>query len=313
MKKKSLLFTMLIVGCLSFAQSTTTIRSTDGTLLLNGQPFFSVGVYNLRTAPGWTQDLNDAFNAGFNVFFMKITSSTVQADATALLNLAQSKGMYVWIEADAFNANPSTTTANLYVNPYKNHPALFGWIIGDDVHANMTVAQLQTRQDVLKANDPNHVTLSTGYNTPYLPYMAITDINGMYNYPVYKANSDLNSVDYYISWARVNSSKPIWGIVQAYKWSGGSNVPPSATQYRNMSYQYIISNVKGYLPYIWYESSDSYLPNFAMFSEAQLINADLKGELVQAIMNGTYTRCNTGVNNSTAGVKAASWLDYDTT
>ncbi|MBA3706287.1 MAG: T9SS type A sorting domain-containing protein, partial [Bacteroidetes bacterium] len=113
----------------------------------------------------------------------------------------------------------------------------------------------------------------------------------------------LNDVDSYISWER-GFTKSMMGIPQSFAWNA---TPPNAAEYRNMVYQHIINNVKGYLPYVWYDSGN-YLPNYtAMFNEAKAIHPELKGELVQAIMNGVYTRDNSGVSPDLAGVKAAFW------
>ncbi|MBA3706282.1 MAG: hypothetical protein H0W84_10420, partial [Bacteroidetes bacterium] len=108
-----ILVILFICSRTCIAQTTFSLRA-DGTILKNGQPFFPIGAYNLRAESGWTKDLNDYDASGFNVFFIKNPSSTTVGNA--ILDAAYAKGMYVFIESDAFNGNPSTNTAIINAN-----------------------------------------------------------------------------------------------------------------------------------------------------------------------------------------------------
>ena len=306
MKKLSLL---LSVACMFLlcantvnAQSVVSVNS-NGQIVFNDSLFFPVGPYNLRADSGWTQDLNDCYAAGFNTMFIKNPSSS------AILDQANEKGMKVIIESDEVNQSHDFA----YCNTYKNHPALIGWIIGDDVqasYANCSVSELQTRHNGVKAVDPNHITMSTGFRATgygdYSPYIGVCDLNGLYAYPIGNSGN-MNQVDMDMSWGRSYSNSNM-GIPQMFKWDFSSTIP-TAAEYRCMVYQLIINNVNGSLGYVWYDGG-SYLPNYTgMYNEVKLVNPELKNaEFITAKMAGTYSRCKTGVSSDASGVKAAKWL-----
>lgn len=303
MIKRLFILVFILFPLISFSQNKITLRE-DGTILINGNPFFPVGIYNLRSPDGLSQDIINCYKAGFNTIYLKNPTST------AILDEAYAKGMYVWIESDAVNQSEYFE----YINTFKNHPALLGWAIADDVQSptsNCSISCLKYRQDMVKSFDPNHLTFSTGFRASayygdYSKYIGITDLNGLYAYPVGNGNLGLNQVDYDLSWER-SFGKPIISIPQSFKWSF-STLVPTATQYRNMVYQTMINNPKAYLPYVWFDD-ENYLLNYkCLYYEVKAINNELKGtSLIPAIINGSYTRCETGVDPKTKGIKAAAW------
>lgn len=79
--------------------------------------------------------------------------------------------------------NPDWTNISKYVNMFKDHPALYGWLHGGEWGATRTVKR--TAYDFTKAIDPNHAVIEDFYATVSLgSYFAnCLDIAAFQNYP----------------------------------------------------------------------------------------------------------------------------------
>ena len=303
-----LVFATILVSTFSFAQTVAT-RRADGTMLINGTPFFPNGIYHVAwysTQAELVGDMQLIGQSGFNCVHISATDGgTITA---AMLDAAQAAGLYVILESPVWGT-PKTVHAEL-VNAFKNHPALIGWNIGDDVHNHSTTTEMQTFHNDVKALDPNHLTFFTVYNSSvWNPYFGVGDYIMPYSYPV-GGGDPMCWVDHQMNLA-LAQNKPMLGIPQAYSWTGNQNAAPTAKQYRNMAYQNLINNVKGILPYCFTESgrTNNYLPAWTnLWNAVKGFNSELK-TLDDAILNGTYTRANTGYTpGSCTGVQSAYWI-----
>ena len=271
-------------------RSSTVYTGADGTLMINGEPFFPMGFYHLSwygTHEERSTALRDMAAAGFNLIQPQIGS-----DDTPFLDEAAALGVYVQIGGLGENWQQ-------VVNTYKDHPAVLGWYVGDDVEDNFTPEEIQARHDGVKALDPDHVT-SIGMYDPdrFGPYITIPDMACVYVYPVDRR--PLSRVDQVLSQADAYD-QPIWGVPQAFAWP--HERPPTPVELRNMTYQMLINGVKGLLYYTYYDGvwdmedhPDLWAELIAMVPEFEALSS--------VYMAGTRTKIN---DTGAWDVFAAEW------
>ncbi len=311
--KRLKLFVMFVLLTISSIFSQTVFqKSINGTILKDGQPFFINGIYHVSwysTQAQKVADMQVIGNAGFNCVH---ASYDDVASTTAMLNEAQSKGVYVILEGAIYGTPKQVDVSK--INALKGHPALLGWNLGDDVHDNTTTTQLSAFHTQIKQLDPNHITVFTVYNKSlWNSYFGIGDYIMPYSYPI-GAGDPMGWVDHQLTASRqqaILTGSSIIAIPQAYSWNGNQSGAPTAVQYRNMVYQNLINNVKGILPYTFTESgqTSNYLPSWtSLWNEVKSMNQEVN-VLKNIYLNGAYTRANTGyAEGSSENVHAAYWV-----
>jgi hypothetical protein len=283
------------------AQTTSSIRS-DGTILVNGEPFFPIGFYHVSwgsSASDLVRDMNIMADAGFNIMH---ASQTPSNNYGSFLDEANRRKVYIVTEFGEDRLK--------VVNQYKNKPAVFGWNIADDIdNGNTTREQVQERHNQLKSADPNHLTYVSGYKRTTQPapnignYADIPDVVAMQSYPI---SVDILGAVYVTMANAVDAAKPynrpIIGNVQSFKWYHSGARVPTAKEARNMTYQALAAGVKGIIYYTFYDSSN-YLPNYTdAWNEYKTLVPEIK-QLSPIFLNGKLTRVNTGIQS----VYASYW------
>jgi len=175
------LFLLLIF---SFLYGAVITIGPNKEILVDGKPFFPI--------MQWLQSrsrMADEKQYGINVFVGQGDSST------ALQYCDEAKLQGVW-------AVPSWDASQ--VDSVKNHPALLGWVFGDepDLQSNQVPpSAIQTQYNEIKSKDPNHITFLTltagfysefslpawmgGSDAYYYEYPKYTDVIGFDLYPIY--------------------------------------------------------------------------------------------------------------------------------
>jgi hypothetical protein len=307
MKKTVILsFILFFLYAAITAQTIFSIRSSDGVILKNNQPFFPVGFYIDRgtVASYRTQVEAIALGGTFNVINLPYVGGDDAAWAS-FLDLCASKNIYVISQLDyaAVFTGP--------VNTFKNHPAVCGWSVADDAdNGYFTLAQLQDRQNQIKAADPNHITdmSLTGYYlsrrlaannyTPIadVPSFQIYPISPFADYDVTPANAltetYLRTLLYVNSAASFNKSLIINN--QVFNWANfGTTVNPrypTAAEARNMTYAGIAAGIKGIISYVYNPALEQQAD---LWNECKALQTDVN-TLQAALLSGTLTRVNTG-------------------
>jgi Secretion system C-terminal sorting domain len=296
---------LLLFNAGIFAQSTTSLRA-DGTILVNGQPFFPFGAYAVHwDAPGTERIncLNALIAAGMNVAQIEDAGSS-GANFADLLNIADANNFHFFVGV-SYSPNIVSTAA-----AYKNRNCILAWSLADDGDdASWTIDQLKSRNSSVKSADPNHLTFLplTGYDATRRRnvgnYTPIADASALEIYPIgapsgYDVNtSNALTQTYLRTLAYVNSAtalrKPMLMLPQTFSWGRQAPNPryPTVNELRNMIYAGIAAGVKGIMSYDF--SFDLVNNQSALWNEFKAIRTDVL-TLQSALMDGELTRVNTG-------------------
>jgi len=299
------------------AYATTATVSPEGNLLIDGEPFFPIGIYHVswignRQGGKAVPDLHLAADAGFNLFFPTIDA---RPDTQDLLDAAAARGLYVIGEIPWPTHGPAG-----FVNLWKNEPAMIGWLTADDFNApyagpayNHPPAAVAARDAELAALAPQHLSYASGGSYPGFridEFVGTMDLMGFQSYPLgaqnhpddYALQENMDSFDWVRD--RLEGTGQLYiANPQAYKW-GGSRYP-TPREARNMMYGSLLRGVKGVIWYAMWEGSDRYLPTQSppLWADLPLQNREL-GSLAPFLLHGTRTELVTGNQR----VHATSWL-----
>lgn len=239
-------------------------------------PFFPIGWFTY----GPVADLKEMASHGCNmVHFADIGASDWHFNYTkSQLDLAEKVGLKIEISffrnlVTAVRKNdPSTHAAILnYVNAFKNHPALLGWHIGDEMHHSQTQCVVDTAA-IIRAADPHNPISqvhSLSNNEKQIDaLMAGTDVAQFDYYAIFKrekeflrASALLNLFRWRSDWCSNNG----WGgnvhVTQAVgrKIGDGDYRFPTYNEYRWNMYSALASaGSRGFLNWIYYCGKDYY-------------------------------------------------------
>lgn len=298
------------------ARATTASVGPDGNILIDGQPFFPIGIYHVswignRQGGKAVPDLHLAADAGFNLFFPTIDARN---DTQDLLDAATARGVYVIGEIPWPENGPAG-----FVNKWKDEPAMIGWLLADDFNApyagpnyNHPPSQIAARKAELDLLAPQHLSYSSGGSYPGFridEFVGTMDLMGFQSYPLgaqnhpdeYALQENMDSWE----WVRdrlEGTGQTFIANPQSYKW-GGSRYP-TPSEARNMMYGSLLVGVKGVFWYAMWEGSDRYLPKLApaLWDDMPQMNREL-ATLAPFLLHATRTELVTGNGR----VYASSW------
>lgn len=315
------LFAILMVAP-SLAQTTSSSVRSDGTILLNGQPFFPFGSYNTITSyddPLSTrlEDLQAQIDAGFNLSHI---SAQPLAHREALMDLADQNDFYLYV------LEPNPSNMPLTAPWIKDRKSLFAYEVADDADNGVhTIAELANYTNQVDQIDPNRIKYLT--LTAYTEarqnqagdFAAICDAIALQAYPITPLDDYYNTDDSralienykttvkYVDAANAQTPKrPMIYTAQASIWSqdfgGWTNTHPnprypSVAEARNMFYSGIAAGAKGIDVYCY--SRDLQNTHTGLWNEILDIREDVS-EIENALMDGAYTRVNTNDEELTA-------------
>lgn len=115
------------------------IALREGTLYVDGSPVLlrAAGAYQLDASDQWARDLAGFRHLGLNAVVAYVPVDLPPARFEEFLNLAQDQGMLVivWLKGRGYVHHSSRPWKDEWVLkfvPYREHPALFAWLISDD-------------------------------------------------------------------------------------------------------------------------------------------------------------------------------------
>ncbi|HEY8516330.1 MAG TPA: PKD domain-containing protein [Candidatus Binatia bacterium] len=306
----------VVLGGPARATATTATIGVDGNIHVDGEPFFPIGIYHVswignRQGGKAVPDLHLAADAGFNLFH---TTIDARDDTQGLLDAAAARGVYVIGEVPWPANGPAA-----FVDKWKNHPAIIGWLIADDFNLpyagpsyNYPPEEIAARNDTLHALAPQHLSYASGGSFPgyrIAEFAGTMDVMGFQSYPLgaqnapdeYALQENIDSFD----WVRdqlAGTGQTFVANPQAYRWNGSRY--PTPREARNMLYGALLRGAKGVLWYTMWEGSSRYLPKSApaLWADLANTNRELKS-LTPFLLHGTRTELATGH----ARVHAASW------
>ncbi|MBP6963929.1 MAG: hypothetical protein KBC96_05925 [Armatimonadetes bacterium] len=240
----------------------------DGFLLVDGKPYFPVGMYTLQDGRGTDHDsvLREASEAGFNTtVFYALTNETV----IPLMDAAHRNGIraFVYPTSPFSVAGVENTLANAGKDVFakKDHPALLGWYIVDEPEGIGKGAVDKTRllYQTVREADPKHpcslVIMSPGAAAKY---RACTDIMWIDPYPIPHAPVTFVTDSVAGAVKNVEKDKPVWVIPQAFDWNVWKTGKvdqvhrPTNEEERCMTYLALVHGAKGVI--YWAHTASKY-------------------------------------------------------
>lgn len=230
----------------------------DGVVLIDGKPFFPIGLYAV-----WKKDFNDnsfdkAFAdmraAGFNL--AHTYSSRRGADFSEFCAAADRHGIKLYVASDA-GANRMSAESFLWdVVREEARPALLAWYLADDTASHVGAGELVALSSAIRDVDPAHITVQAdAVGTPpqsrYIDYVNSTDGFLPELYPIRGGGADevpriitnMETVRADVA-ARGDGPRTVWPIIQYFEGWGWPRFPTKAELWA-MSYLSIIHGGHG--------------------------------------------------------------------
>ena len=237
-----------------------TIRK-DGAILIDGKPFFPIGVYAVckREFNGMNFDkaFADLKAGGFNTAHTYGSARTENFEE--FLAAAEKYDFKLYI-ASRFSANQMDSAKYLMdVVRERHHPAILSWYLADDTAGYCGPEELKALNDAIHAIDKAHLTSQADgvggpENSRYRAYVNSTDIFLPEIYPVRRDTPSELAVPEVIRDMKViqedlaangNPNKSIWPIIQYFDGWGAWERFPTYEELRCMSYLCIIHGGNG--------------------------------------------------------------------
>lgn len=282
-----------------------------------GKSFFPIGFYHVSWDTNNEQRMNDLRSiaaAGFNTIHASIKGYNDLDDYGKFLDEADQLGVKVISEFSNEFASDRTTV----VSRFKDKPAVLGWNIGDDAGSHASASELLQIHNQIKAADPNHLTYTSvafdvdmsRVKQSYANYTSVADLIGGQSYPI-GLPVTLKNVNDIFSVARTEANKyghPVIANLQTFRWvdTAWSQLGvegrrwPSGKEVDNMTYQALLSGVKGIIFYTYYDPANKITEHPEVWNEVQNLAIEIK-KLSPVLLNGKRRRINTNVKDLLAG------------
>ena len=238
------LTTELAPGVEPVTQGLATLRD-DGMTLIDGKPFFPIGIFDVRRCEANSNDLEIAFrqvkDAGFNL--VHTYNWKRGRDYTEYLDLAEKYDMKLL-------NNPTITWLAENVGRERMRPNMLAWYLADDASKRTTPKKLRQWSLNAKSNDNAHLTaqadsLGSRYKTRYADFIGSTDV---FLPEIYTACADRQIghevlyVDYQVKAVfrelseAGNPVKGVWPLLQQFKGCKGWKRFPTRSELKAMAY-----------------------------------------------------------------------------
>ena len=246
--------------------STSSLRD-DGAVLVDGEPFFPIGIYHVCECERNGNSVETAFRdlkaAGFNMVH-RHKANIAEDD---FLSLADKYGLKVFqVPAPSYKRD---FVEESNIAAYRSHPSVIAWYLADDTAGHSTPEEVMFRHRIAKALDPNRLTLQAdfvmmdGSNCRYPRYVHTTDVYLPEIYPVFWKNPQGSEVSEVVRdmkriraeiKAAGNPLKSVWPIIQHFDGWGWQRFPTFA-ELRAMSWEAIVHGGKGIVWYVYHSRS----------------------------------------------------------
>ena len=263
----------------------------DGTILINGHPYFPFGFYHISWAANGTQlqrqqDVAKLGAAGFNLLITEPLSDQDIRQYRDFLNTAMNSGVYVMTYG-----LPAAT-----VSQVEHEPAVIGFKIADDGNALFTPAQIRTRHEASKRLAPGkltYISLSVGYGRPEYQYFGVSDMVGNQSYPIGDDNINVvyNVMRSTVTTALARNTVPIANL-QTFAWHAGQPLP-NTQELDNMTYQALMAGVKGVVYYAYRSKEVDLNKQPVLWNALQELSHEVE-TLSPALLGGLRTELSDG-------------------
>ena len=251
------------------AQSRVTVRD-DGVTLVDGKPFFPIGIYSVSKRPANNNSYDDAFKelrgAGFNL--AHTYASARGADFAEFYAAAARNGMKLWVAPETGNNNPDATGAVMTVARECNEDALLAWYLADDTSGHIGPEELRGVHQAIMEADPYHITVQAdgigGVNDQrYVKYINSTTGFLPEIYPIRQKTGNhvadvIRSMEnVQAGWKAAGRVTPVWAIIQDFEGWGWQRFPTNEEE-RCMVYLALIHGAQGMTWYTYAYRDDKH-------------------------------------------------------
>jgi hypothetical protein len=233
-----------------------------GRLLVEGQPFFPLGLY---LGPTEDEHLARIAQGGFNTLLCYGYGPAT--DPRAYLDRAAKHGLKViysikdfYEGSEWYPKREGKTDEDLirdYVTQLRDHPALLAWYTNDELGPEW-MPKLRAAYDLVRTLDPDHPTFQVlcQPDENHL-YYGVTDILGVDPYPI--PRRPVTMVGEWMDTARaaMRDRKPAWCVPQIFQWGvyhhDAAEREPTADEKRAMIYLALIHRAQGLVCYSYHD------------------------------------------------------------
>ena len=219
-----------------------------GRILVDGQPFFPLGMY---TSPMSKEHLARYREAPFNCLMQygSPTSEQMQSFRAAGLKVIYD------IASQYGAADKGTNHVRWAVNKFKQHPSLLAWYLYDE-QPTARIPVLEARQRLVESLDSDHPTwCAQDIFSETRHYLGACDVFGGDPYPVSAKPIALATEAIRTETKGLMGMRPIWQVVQAFGWNwiqdsqANRQRRPTEAEIRNMAWQALAGGARGLIFY----------------------------------------------------------------
>lgn len=240
----------------------TAYVDADRRLILDGKPFFPIGMY-------WggitEEDIKRYADSKFNCLM------PYQSPTEAQMDLAHRSGLKVIYSVKDLYAGsnhcPKTIRTEADEEPgvretvrkFREHPALLAWYLNDELPQSF-MPRLEAHQRWVEEEDPHHPTWVVLFQVREVgDYIRTFDVIGSDPYPIGRSSASLAAQWTIETFRQVESARPMWQVPQAHNWGNyeesdkKTGRTPSYAEMRSMAWQCICEGATGLVFYSWFD------------------------------------------------------------
>jgi hypothetical protein len=247
------------------AAATVRVRD-DGTVMVHGQPFFPLGVFNAPDA-----EFARLRQAGFNTIQSYGPCWWPHDQVRTFLDTAHAAGLMVTFSlkdlTTRFGPKPAwySTTALApeeqaairgYVEEFRDHPAVLDWYIADEPEVQVSMEKVRQAAELIATLDPYHPhSAAFCQRAPVSEYWPVLDVLLPDMYPFPQQPLDLVGEAARDAIRRSHGRRTVWLIAQSCqleaKYLDGRRGRPNYEEMRCMAWQALVAGVNGLYFYDW--------------------------------------------------------------
>lgn len=213
----------------------------DGVTLIDGRPFFPIGIYGIKRHERNGNDYGAAFRelkaAGFNV-----GHSYADWKSAEFMELAERNEMRLWT-----NGKPALAGDAWFLDLARNKSANIAWYVGDDTSLNTTAQQLVDRVEACRLLDGSRITChadgvgATRVKSNLQDYVNVADVFMPEIYPfdgfrdeqcVAEVCRDVDRCfSDYARFGRPGEARAVWPILQCFDGMSWKRYPKAQEMY----------------------------------------------------------------------------------
>jgi hypothetical protein len=252
--------------CPQAAESLTSYIDEHNRFILNGEPFFPLGLYVAQCSM-YDQSVqldeiaNSPFDTLMNYSINRCGNDAEDGDISNYLDQLELESRnlklifsLVKVEEGDLNGRPlDIDIIEHKVNTFQNRSAIISWYMQEERDPDVCESELEAAYNKIRELDNNHPVWSViggwSWNIDWLTRLAdTTDIVGVDPYPIPGMPITLVSQ---MADAAISTGKPLWLVPQIFAWPGER--PPTRAEMRAMTYLAVNHGAKGL---IYYSYSD---------------------------------------------------------